>query len=192
MTNDELRSILSADVVAAAPALLGSTLVRGEMRARIVEVEAYRSDDPACHAYRGRTPRTEVMFGPPGFAYVYFSYGNHWMLNIVAHPPGDASALLIRAAEPLDGLDWMRANRGRSRDRDLLSGPGKLAQAFGITRAENGLDLLAESGDLRLIAPNAQIGTVRSRPRIGIAEGKWHDVPWRFVNEDALEWLSRN
>jgi len=183
---------LREDVVTAAPALLGSTLVRSEMRARIVEVEAYRSDDPACHAYRRRTPRTDVMYGQPGIAYVYFNYGVHWMLNIVAHAPGDPAAILIRAAEPLVGLDLMRANRGVARDRDLLSGPGKLANAFGITGADTGTDLLAiDSTGLHILPPSAPVSHIQSSPRIGIAEGKWHEVPWRFIDGDAIKWVSR-
>lgn len=193
MNRAELLELLTQDVVAAAPALLGSVLIRGSMRARIVEVEAYRSDDPACHAYQRRTPRTEVLYGPPGMAYVYFNYGVHWMLNVVAHPPGDAAGILIRAAEPLEGLDEMRANRGVMKDRDLLSGPGKLAKAFGITGADNGLDLLAaESADMILLPPSSPVTDVRVGPRVGIAEGKWHDVPWRFMDGGAMQWVSRH
>jgi len=190
MTNVELLAILRADVVAAAPALLGATIVRGEMRGRIVEVEAYRSDDPACHAYRRRTPRTEVMYGRAGVAYVYFNYGVHWMLNVVAHEVGDPAAILIRAAVPMAGLDRMRENRGVLKDRDLLSGPGKLAKAFGITGADTGIDLLASSSDLHLVPPVEPVLNVRAGPRIGIAEGKWHDVPWRFIDADAEQWVS--
>jgi len=191
MTNDELREVLRRDVVAAAPALLGSILVRGSMRARIVEVEAYRSDDPASHAFRGRTPRNGVMYGPPGLAYVYFNYGVHWMLNIVCHEPEDPAAVLIRAAVPLEGLDQMLVNRGVSRDKDLLSGPGKLAKAFGITGADTGIDLLGGNADLQLLAPEAVVTNVLTGPRIGIAVGKWHDVPWRFVDGDAVGWASK-
>jgi len=192
VTRDHLLSILKADVVEAGPALLGATLVRGNMRARIVEVEAYRSDDPACHAFKGRTTRTEVMFGPPGFAYVYFNYGVHWMLNIVAHEPGDPAALLIRAAEPLAGLDEMRMNRPGTKDQGLLSGPGKLAMAFGITGADNGRNLLPETpSGMFLIPPDEPVAHVRSGLRVGIAQGKWHEVPWRFVDGNAAHWLSR-
>lgn len=190
MSTEELLALLAKDVVEAAPALLGATLVRGAMRARIVEVEAYRSDDPACHAYNGRTPRTEIMFGPPGFAYVYFNYGVHWMLNVVCHEVGDPAAILIRAAKPLAGLEQMRLNRDVTRDRDLLSGPGKLAKTFGITGADNGLDLLGH-GDLLIVPAEAQVENVVAGPRVGIAVGKWHDVPWRFVDGDAREWMSR-
>jgi DNA-3-methyladenine glycosylase len=160
------------------------------MRARIVEVEAYRKDDPACHAYNGRTPRTEIMYGPPGFAYVYFNYGVHWMLNVVCHEQEDPAAVLIRAAQPLEGLDQMRLNRGVTRDRDLLSGPGKLAKAFRITGADNGLDLLSP-GDMFLVPADVRVENVVAGPRVGIAVGKWHDVPWRFMDGDGMEWVSR-
>lgn len=192
MTRAELLEVLTRDVVEAAPALLGATLVRGAMQARIVEVEAYRRDDPASHAFRGRTPRNAIMFGPPGFAYVYFNYGVHWMLNVVAHEPGDPAALLIRAAAPLEGLDEMRANRGVLADRDLLSGPGKLAKAFGITGVDNGINLLTEDDQsLVLLPPAHRVENVLTGPRVGIAEGKWHDVPWRFIDGDATRWASR-
>jgi len=192
MTQGDLLAALRDDVVAAAPMLLGAILVRGPMRCKIVEVEAYRSDDPACHAYQRRTPRTEVMYGPPGIAYVYFNYGVHWMLNVVAHPPGDAAAILIRAAQPLEGLESMRANRGVFKERDLLSGPGKLAKAYGITGEDTGTNLMDISQDgLHLLAPGSPIANVVTGARIGIAEGKWHDVPWRFVDGDAIGWVSR-
>lgn len=186
-----MRELLAHDVVAAAPALLGAILVHGDMRARIVETEAYRADDdPACHAYRKTTMRNMVLFGPPGLAYVYFNYGMHWMLNISAHPDGDAAGILFRAAEPLAGLDQMRANRPGIADKELLSGPGKLCKAFGIDRECNGLDLLDPSSPLRL-----EIGEpgrkVLIGPRIGIAEGKGHDTPWRFMDADRTAWISR-
>lgn len=188
---NRILELLSEDVVAAAPALLGCILVRGNLRARLVEAEAYREDDPGCHAFRGQTKRNAPMFGPPGHAYVYFTYGNHWMLNVVAHPPGDAAAVLLRAAEPISGLDEMRSRRPKAvRDEDLLSGPGKLAAAFGITGTDNSIDLLHPRSDLRL-----EIGEAPQRilvgPRIGIAEGKGHETPWRFMDADRLQWVSR-
>jgi DNA-3-methyladenine glycosylase len=144
---------LSGDPVDVAPWLLNKVLVKGERAGRIVEVEAYKGAiDPASHAFRGKTPRTSVMFGPPGFLYVYFTYGMHWCANVVTGPEGQASALLIRALAPLRGVDEMRrarpaARRDRDgRGRDLCNGPAKLCQALGITGAENGTDLLARHG----------------------------------------------
>ena len=191
MNSEDLRDLLSRDVVAAASVLLGATLVYGEMRARIVETEAYRGeDDPACHAYRKTTMRNMVLFGPPGLAYVYLNYGMHWMLNVSAHPDGDAAGILIRAAEPLAGLEAMRANRPNVADRDLLNGPGKLAKAFGISREENGIDLLDPASELR-IEPAEPVARVLAGPRIGIAEGKGHDTPWRFMEADRIQWVSK-
>jgi DNA-3-methyladenine glycosylase len=191
MNPKEMRDLLNRDVVAATPALLGAILVRGEMRARIVETEAYRAaDDPACHAYRKTTMRNMVLFGPPGLAYVYLNYGMHWMLNISAHPDGDAAGILFRAAEPLTGLEEMRANRPGIKDAELLTGPGKLCKAFGITRDLNGIDLLDPSSELRLEL-SEPVENVVIGPRIGIAEGKGHDTPWRFMDGDRLEWVSR-
>jgi len=192
MTQEELRNHLREDVVAAAPLLLGATLVRGGLRARIVEVEAYRVDDPACHAYRKTKMKNMVMFGEPGFAYIYFNYGVHWMLNITAHPEGIPAAILVRAAEPLEGLDTMRSNRGVAPDTELLSGPGKLAKGFGITNLDNGIDLLTptDSG-LHILAAQEAVKDVRALPRVGIAEGKWHEVPWRFIDGNALKWVSK-
>lgn len=188
---DDLESILRQDVLLAARRLLGCILVKGELRARIVETEAYRSDDPASHSYRGITPRTRVMFGPPGYAYVYFSYGNHWMLNVVAHEPGNGAAVLIRAAEPLAGLDDMRLRRLKARrDEDLMSGPGKLCAAFAITKSEDGIDLLhpRDSSSLRL-EPSEPVADIAIGLRIGISVGK--DQPWRFIDRSRLRWASR-
>jgi len=188
---EEMRRLLAADVLDAAPRLLGWHLVSGELRARIVEVEAYRQDDPGCHAFRGKTNRNAVMFGEPGHAYVYFTYGNHWMLNVVAHPPGDASAVLIRAAEPLEGLETMRLRRPKAaNERGLLSGPGKLCAAYGITGGDNGIDLLNPDSPLRL-EPHEPVTKVLVGTRIGLAMGKGDDYPWRFAAADALPWISR-
>jgi DNA-3-methyladenine glycosylase len=138
------RSDLAGDPVAIAPWLLNKLLVRGDRAGRIVEVEAYRGlADPASHAYRGRTPRTEVMFGPPGHLYVYFTYGMHWCANVVCGPDTVAGAVLIRALAPTAGLPAMRQVRPAARrDRDLCNGPAKLCQALGITGADNGVDLV--------------------------------------------------
>jgi DNA-3-methyladenine glycosylase len=153
------RADFEGDPVTVAPWLLTKMLVHGDRAGRIVEVEAYRgTSDPASHAYRGLTPRTSVMFGPPGHLYVYFTYGMHWCANVVCGPEGEAAAVLIRALEPEQGLDEMRVDRPAARrDRDLCSGPAKLCQALGINGADNGCDLLtarlgsAGRGDVQLV-----------------------------------------
>lgn len=191
MTSAELLEILRTDVVEAAKALLGSVLVKGELRARIVETEAYRSDDPASHAFRGQTPRNTPMFGPPGRAYVYFTYGNHWMLNVTCHEPGDAAAVLIRAAEPLCGQEVMRKRRLKAeRDEDLLSGPGKLAQAFSIDGRHNGLNVLHPASEI-FFEPAEEPASHLVGVRIGIARGKGDETLWRFLDADRLRWASR-
>jgi DNA-3-methyladenine glycosylase len=190
MSPEQLREILRGDVVEGAKALLGAVLVKGDLRAQIVEVEAYRSDDPASHSYRGLTPRTVVMHGEPGFAYVYFNYGVHWMLNIVAHPAGDGAAVLIRAAVPLAGLDLMAERRKTQIPTSLLSGPGKLTQAFEIQGGDNGMDLLDPKSQIHIELAAERCADILSGPRIGIAVGKWHEVPWRFVDADQLKWIS--
>lgn len=189
-TSEEILQALTSDVLLASTELLGCVLVRGERRARIVEVEAYRAeDDQASHAHRSRTRRNEVMFGPPGRAYVYFNYGVHWMLNVTAHPEHRAAAILVRAAEPLDGLDEMMALRPKARGHhELLSGPGKLAAAFEITRADNGIQLFNPEGELRL-EPGERVTNFAQGPRIGIKVAQ--ELPWRFADVDALEWVSK-
>jgi DNA-3-methyladenine glycosylase len=167
--------------------LLGRLLVRRlsgiVLIARIVEAEAYQEDDPASHSYRGHTTRTEVMFGPPGHLYVYFSYGTHWCMNVVTGKAGEGSAVLLRAAEPLEGLELMRQARGVDAVRSLCSGPGKLTQAFGVTKSQNGLDLVSGQ-DLYLVAggrlPEDRLGI---GPRVGISVAA--DVPWRFFEKGS-------
>ena len=187
-----LRKTLENDVISAAQKLLGMELVRGNLRARIVETEAYRAEgDPGSHAFRGKTPRNSIMFGKPGLAYVYFTYGNHWMLNVVAHEEGNAAAVLVRAAAPLSGLELMRRRRPKAKhDYDLLSGPGKLAAAFGITGKDYGVDLFDAHSSLHLEAgrPPTKIlcGT-----RIGLTLGKGDELPWRFVDGHGLRFVSR-
>ncbi len=186
---DPVRPELT-DAVAAARSLLGYVIHHQECSARIVETEAYRAScDPASHAFRGQTERNRVMFGPVGIAYVYFSYGVHWMLNVVAHGKDEAGAVLIRAAEPLAGIDAMAERRGTDRREALLSGPGKLCQALGIDREHYGVDLFA-GGELR-IEPGASPAEIIAGPRIGIAHGKGHETPWRFVDSSATRWLSK-
>lgn len=189
---DDLRALLGEDLFAGARALLGCRLVSGVLSARIVEVEAYsQEDDPGSHAHRGPTPRNGTMFGEPGRAYVYFTYGMHWMLNVSARPLGQGSAILIRAAEPLEGLPTMHARRPKAvRDEDLLNGPAKLAQAFGVTRNLDGLDLLDPKSVLRL-EPGDPVREVLCGPRIGMSPGKGEHLPWRFVDARALRWVSR-
>ncbi len=179
------RDDLAAAPLRVAPFLLNKVLVHGERAGRIVEVEAYHGvNDPASHAYRGPTPRTAVMFGPPGFLYVYFTYGMHWCANVVCSPEGEAAAVLIRALEPLRGLEAMRLARPAARrDLDLCNGPAKLCQALGISGPDSGLDLLdpaaAGTGAVRLeddgIPPPRRPGR---GPRIGIRTAT--ELPWRY------------
>lgn len=157
-----------------------------------MEVEAYRSeDDPACHAYGKSKMKNMALFGPPGRAYIYFNYGVHWMLNVSAHEEGRAAGILIRAAEPLEGVDTFRQRRPKAkRDEDLLSGPGKIAAAFDIDSKDNGLDLFNPSSPLH-IELHEPIKNVVTGPRIGIAIGKAHDYLWRFADGDRLAWVSK-
>ncbi|MFQ5458812.1 MAG: DNA-3-methyladenine glycosylase [Myxococcota bacterium] len=160
------------DCAAVARDLLGAILVRREgdriIAGTIVENEAYYGgDDPASHAYRGRTPRNAPMFGPAGHAYVYFVYGNHHMLNAVCGEKGEAAAVLIRALAPLAGFERMRRRRGVARDRDLANGPGRLTHALGIGAAQNGVSLAGR--ELFVCAPWARRGVVARTKRVGIA-----------------------
>jgi DNA-3-methyladenine glycosylase len=180
---DRLPALLAEPVEQAAPGLLGCLLTAGGVTVRLTEVEAYAGtgEDPASHAHRGRTPRNLVMFGPPGFAYVYFTYGMHWCLNVVAGAPGQASAVLLRAGAVVNGIEAARARRPSARlDRDLARGPARLTQALGIDAAANGTFLLDGSGPITLCPPESPVDTalIRSGPRVGVAGG--HDTPWRF------------
>lgn len=152
--------------------LIGCTLTFGEASGVIVETEAYEPDDPASHSFRGPTPRNTVMFGPPAHAYVYRSYGIHWCLNVVCLP---ASAVLIRALQPVGGLGVMEARRGMDDPLLLCSGPGRLCQALGISIAQNGLSLLASPFDL---APPERLPLVETGRRIGITKAV--ELEWRF------------
>jgi len=143
------RGFFDRSVHAVAPELIGATLLVGGTGGTIVEVEAYHHTDPAAHSYRGPTERNGIMFGPPGFAYVYRSYGIHWCLNFVCEEEGSASAVLIRAIEPTAGLAAMRRRRGLSDARALCSGPGKLTEALGVTIKHNGLALDRAPFELR-------------------------------------------
>lgn len=176
----------------AARRLLGCRIVAGACEAQIVEAEAYAgADDPASHAWRGPTPRNRTMFGPPGLAYVYFAYGCHWMLNVVARPEGEPCALLVRAAKPLRGLDVMRPRRPRADDdRGLLSGPGKLTAALGLNGSYDGARLLEPSSCLRVL-PGPAASRVLAGPRVGIRPGYGDRTPWRFVDAEEAVWASR-
>jgi DNA-3-methyladenine glycosylase len=169
------RRFFDRDVHEAARALIGAELVVDGVGGRIVEVEAYTPDDPASHAFRGRTPRNGAMFGPPGQAYVYRSYGIHWCLNLVCGPGELASALLLRALEPTHGLEAMRERRGLDDPRLLCSGPGRLCQALALTRDHDGLPLDKAPFELRAAAGSLEIvvGT-----RIGLTKAA--DRLWRY------------
>jgi len=170
---------LSGPVLEVAPQLLGAVLTAGGVRVRLTEVEAYAGpDDPGSHAYRGRTPRTRVMFGPAGHAYVYFSYGMHWCLNVVAGPVGEAAAVLLRAGAVLDGLPAARERRPSASDRDLCRGPARLCRALGLTGAHDGADLLDPAGPVRLSPGAPAGGPVHSGPRVGLSRAA--ERPWRF------------
>ena len=169
-------------VHAVARELIGCRLFYAGCGGVIVETESYERDDPACHAYVGLTDRTEVLFGPPGRAYVYLSYGIHSLLNFVCEPEGDAAAVLIRALEPTAELDAMRSRRGKRPDADLCSGPGKLTEALGIGLEANDADL---STDPFLLLPpkSGWQGEVVTSPRVGITKAV--ERPWRFCAADS-------
>jgi DNA-3-methyladenine glycosylase len=170
--------------------LLGCVLVcdtpEGRTAGRIVETEGYKAEvDPASHAYRRRTKRNEPMWGPPGRAYVYYTYGMHYMLNAVTEPDGVAAAVLVRALEPIEGLDLMRSRRGVEDVRLLCSGPGKLCKAMGIDARLTGDSL---QGPELWILPGEPAGEIVSTTRIGISRGQ--DLPWRFYPA-GNRWVSR-
>lgn len=179
------REFYVQDTRAVAQKLLGQIVQRrlptgGLLSGIIVETEAYLKDDPACHAYRGRTPRNSTMFGPPGHAYVYFTYGLHMMLNLVCAPEGTAEAVLIRALEPVEGVEAMRQNRrGILETRQLTNGPGKLAQALALTRlTHDGVDLTEPSSELLILPNEYSPFEMVTKTRIGITQGV--DLPWRY------------
>ena len=169
------RGFFNRSVHDVAPELIGATLLVGGVGGVIVEVEAYHHTDPAAHSYRGPTERNGIMFGPPGFAYVYRSYGIHWCLNFVCEAEGSASAVLIRALEPTEGLAAMRRRREMPEARDLCSGPGKLCEALGVTIKHNGLALDRAPFELRARVGRPEIAV---GPRIGITKAV--DEPWRY------------
>ena len=169
------RAFFARSVHEIAPDLIGATLLVDGVGGIIVEVEAYHHTEPAAHSFRGPTPRNLVMFGPPGFAYVYRSYGIHWCVNFVSEKAGSASAVLIRALQPTHGIPAMRRRRGLHDERTLCSGPGKLCEALDITDKHNGLAL-----DAPPIALHARVGKadVVAGVRIGITKAV--ELPWRY------------
>jgi DNA-3-methyladenine glycosylase len=171
------RAFFARPVLEVARDLVGWTVRHGETAGVIVETEAYHQDEPACHAYVGMTPRTATLYGPPGRAYVYRSYGIHALLNAVCEPEGVGAAVLIRALEPADGIELMRLRRRLERVADLCSGPGKLTQALGIELDLNGTDLLSD-GPILLEPPPAPLPVLSEGPRVGITKAV--ELPWRF------------
>lgn len=177
----DFSSMLALPVDRAAKRLLGTILEReldGKVvRVKIVETEGYDQTDAASHSYRGRTPRTDIMFGPAGFLYVYFTYGMHYCCNVVTGRDGEGSAVLIRAVEPLEGEDVLASRRHGKTGLDMTNGPAKLCQALDITKNLNGHNLMRPP--LRLIMhPEVPHNQIMTTPRIGISQAK--DVPWRF------------
>ncbi|HSL11491.1 MAG TPA: DNA-3-methyladenine glycosylase [Actinomycetota bacterium] len=189
------RAFFRRSSLEVAPALLGHVLARRDpddgsvLRVRIVETEAYDEGDPASHSFRGPRPRTAVMFGPPGFLYVYFTYGMHHCMNVVTDAPGRGSAVLLRAAEPVDGVSSMRQRRpGARNDRQLLAGPGRLTQALAIDRTLDGADLVRGAQvwiERGIPVPPGDVGVTE---RIGLSVAR--EQPWRFVDTTSAH-LSR-
>jgi DNA-3-methyladenine glycosylase len=174
------RSFFDRSVHDVAPDLIGATLLVDGVGGIIVEVEAYHHTDPAAHSYRGPTPRNLVMFGPPGFSYVYRSYGIHWCVNFVCEKEGSASAVLIRALQPTHGIPAMRRRRGLHDERALCSGPGKLCEALGITIKQSELPL-----DAPPISLHARVVPVEVVTGIRIGITKAVDFPWRYGLKDS-------
>jgi DNA-3-methyladenine glycosylase len=178
------RDFLARPVLEVAPRLLGavlrSTTPAGVVAVRLTEVEAYDGpNDPGSHAYRGRTARNAVMFGPPGHLYVYFTYGMHFCMNVSAGPDGQPSAVLLRAGEIIEGSELARERRGAAvPDRDLARGPARLCTALGIDRAANDADLLAQGSAVQLLSGPGFAGVPETGPRVGLREAA--DRPWRF------------
>jgi DNA-3-methyladenine glycosylase len=174
------RAFFNRSVHDVAPDLIGATMLFDGVGGHIVEVEAYHHTEPAAHSFRGPTPRNAVMFGPPGYAYVYRSYGVHWCLNFVCEPIGSAAAVLIRAIEPTLGLKVMRRRRGLSDERLLCAGPGRVCEALGITAVHNGMALDAPPFELL-----ARVGTVEVVTGLRIGITKAAELPWRYGLKDS-------
>ncbi|HEX6256881.1 MAG TPA: DNA-3-methyladenine glycosylase [Euzebyales bacterium] len=182
------RPFFARDATVVAPDLVGVLLGVPDagLWVRVVEVEAYTQDDPACHAYRRRTERNAPLWGPPGHAYVYRSYGVHWCFNVSTGTDGVAQGCLVRAARPVVGIDHMRARRGGAADRELLRGPAKLCAALAITGALSGHDLCSE-GPLEFREDGDRPARTVAGPRVGVSLAA--DVPWRFYDPDS-RWVS--
>jgi DNA-3-methyladenine glycosylase len=184
--------LTEAAVTKAARRLLGCEVVAPDCRIRIVEAEAYGgAEDLGSHGCRGVTKRNAPMFGRAGHAYVYFTYGNHWMLNVTCGHEGECAAVLLRGAVPVSGTAAMWARRPKAkRERDLLSGPGKIAQALGINGSFSGEDMLAPRARYRLV-PGVEVGRVLVTTRVGLAAGMGEEKRWRFIEAASLEWASK-
>jgi len=177
------RGFFARPATEVAPDLVGKLLVSAEgLVGRLVEAEAYMAHDPACHAYRGRTARNDPLWGPAGHAYVYLNYGIHWCMNTSTGADGEGQGCLLRAAQPLQGLEVMRTRRGRAGDRDLLRGPGRLGQAYGLDGSWSGHDLCAPGARLWLADDGAR-PEVACGPRVGVATAA--DLPWRYWVEGS-------
>ena len=174
------RHFYRRPVLEVARDLLGAVVVHGDVSVRLTEVEAYAGDvDPASHAFRGRTARNAVMFGPPGHAYVYFTYGMHFCMNLVCGDAGHASAVLLRAGEVVAGLEVARERRGAAADRDLARGPARLTVALGVSRELDGADVTSRSSPLQVLRGSAvEDHLVRTGPRVGVNAAA--DLPWRL------------
>ena len=186
------RAFYDRPAVEVARDLIGLVLVgrsrEGTVAGRIVEAEAYVGpEDLACHASRGETARNAVMFGPPGHAYVYFVYGMHWCLNLVTGFEGFPAAVLLRAVEPVEGIELMRSRRPRARkDVQLTSGPARLCQAFAVDGAGNGLDVCAADAPLAVEDRGRRVGSIVAAPRVGVDyAGEWAAKPFRFYEDES-------
>jgi DNA-3-methyladenine glycosylase len=172
----------ASQVAGTAASLLGWEVAANGVRVRLTEVEAYSGagSDPASHAHRGPTPRTEIMFGPPGVAYLYYVFGAHWCLNIVVGEPGAAAAVLLRAGEVVHGVEAARARRSGATDRDLARGPARLVVALGLDGSAKGSSMVDGSGPILLTPPSRPVdpAVITAGPRVGVSSA--HDVPWRF------------
>jgi DNA-3-methyladenine glycosylase len=177
------QSFYDRSVHEVARELIGCVVRHGETAGRIVETESYHMEEPACHAFAGVTERTRTLYGEPGHAYVYFSYGVHSLLNAVAEPEGVGAAVLIRALEPVDGIEVMRARRGLERTEELCSGPGKLTQALDIGLSLNGSSLVDGPIELLTREPGAREPRVVVGERVGITKAV--ELPWRFCDADS-------